>query len=188
MSLDFRVNILVLLLNNIDVWAQVVNVVDKRAVLLLRLAESRHNLIVAGNSSLLLDLVETIFNDSHIPHVHVHQSFFLLIVDEPFIKPLLKNFNGIWKWCHFLSCWSYCPSNVLLRGALFVFVTLLQFFLQLHNLHLKDQFVVFVLSLQRENLVISLFKMTLAHHDLLIDFLAVFNCAFDLTVVTAVDL
>jgi len=154
--------------------------------LLLGLTEGSDDLIVGPNTSLNLYLVETIFNDFDIPHIHIHQSFFLFIVSEPLAKPAFQDLNRIReRRCFRHNCSDSCLS--LLRGSLLVFVPFLQLFLQLHYLHLKDKFIMLVLSLQRKNLIVSLFKVTLTHHYLLINLLAVVNRNFDLLVVTVID-
>lgn len=72
MSLDLALNVLVELSDNINLTVEVVDVVDKRVVLLFRLAEGGHDFFVRADSSLFLNLLEGVFNDLNISDVHVH--------------------------------------------------------------------------------------------------------------------
>lgn len=73
MVLDLTLDVMVLCFNNVDIRVKVIDVVNQRVVLLLRLAECGHNLFVRTNACLFLDLIERVFDDLDIPHIHVHE-------------------------------------------------------------------------------------------------------------------
>ena len=73
MSFDLRLNVLVLLLNDVNVAVQVVNIVDEGVVLFLRLAESRYDFFNGADTGLLFYLFESVFDNLHVTDVHVHE-------------------------------------------------------------------------------------------------------------------
>jgi len=83
-SLDLGFNVFVELSNDINLRVEVVDVVNKRVVLLLRFAEGCYNFFVGADAGLLLDLLEGILNNFDVSNVHVHEVLLLLVVGDPF--------------------------------------------------------------------------------------------------------
>jgi len=82
---DLFLNVLILLIDDVNVGVEVVDVVNQRVVLLLRLTESRYDFFARTDSCLLLDLVEGILDDLNVSHIHVHKLLLLLVAGEPFV-------------------------------------------------------------------------------------------------------
>lgn len=85
MSLDLGFNVFVELSDDVNLRVEVVDVVNKRVVLLLRLAEGRYDFFVGADAGLLLDLLEGILNNFDVSNVHIHEVLLLLVVGDPFL-------------------------------------------------------------------------------------------------------
>ena len=89
MTLNLLFNLLVLLFNHVDFRVDLIHVVIKGIILLVSLDEGGNNFLDGSNTSLLLDLVESIFNDVHISNIHVHQILLFLVVVGPLLQSQL---------------------------------------------------------------------------------------------------
>jgi len=154
-SLEFFLNVTVLLLDQVDLGVEHIHVVEKRDVLLLSLDEGRDNFINRGDSSALLDLLKGVLDDLNVSGVHVHEVLLLLVVVNNLVKTDLKENSGIGEISHGL---------VLLLGTLFsgsrllslIFVLLLQLLLKVKDAVLEVDLVHVVLGLKGKDLVLGL--------------------------------
>jgi len=70
---------------------------------------------------------------------------------------------------------------------LFILITLLEFLLEFHNFLLEDELIRLMLRLKSQDLVVSLFRVTLSEHNLTVHLFAVLSNVLDLAVVAFVD-
>lgn len=183
-SLDLALNVLVELTDDINLTVEVVDVVDKRVVLLFGLAEGGHDFFVRADSGLFLNLLEGVFNDLNISDVHVHQVLLLLVVREPFGEATLEELDGVGE---FGDGGGGGISFLAASLLLLILVTFLEFLLELHNFLFENLLVGLVLGLEGQDLVVSLFRVTLTEHDLSVHLFAVLSDGLNLTSVALVN-
>ncbi len=81
-----RRNHLVRLLNSIDLCIQHVHVIIEGIVLLFSFDECGNNLFYVFDACSFRNLIEGIFNDFNVSHVHITQLLFLSIVLSPAVQ------------------------------------------------------------------------------------------------------
>mmetsp|Transcript_60 Transcript_60/g.68 ORF Transcript_60/g.68 Transcript_60/m.68 type:complete len:288 (-) Transcript_60:288-1151(-) len=175
MLVNFTFDHLVLLLNHVDLAVEHVHVVVEGVVLLLSLDEGGHDLLRGRNPRRLLDLLESVLNDLHVPYVHIHQALLLLIVVGPLLKAQLEKGHRVGK-LSLLHLDLLVPAALLYLGPFelrFVFV----FELILELLQVLFELVLFHLmfSFQGQNLIFGFFSDPLALVGAHVHFLRIFT-------------
>ena len=162
-SLDFELNVVVLLFDVVDLRVQQVDVVVEGVVLLLSLDEGGDDFLSRGDTSLLLNLGESILNDVDVPNVHVHEVLLLFVVVGPLLESELQNSSGVCELTtssllRLLDLTSHGFGFGLLHLRL---VSLLELFLEIIDLLLEVHFLGFVLGLEGEDLIVGILRDSL---------------------------
>ena len=89
-SLDFVLNVLVLLFDHVDFTVEHVDIVEEGDVLLFSLDECGDNFLDGTDTSGLLDLLESILNDLDVTDVHVHERLLLFVVVHNLVETKLE--------------------------------------------------------------------------------------------------
>jgi len=83
-SLDFHLDVFILVFDGINLRVKSVNVVVKSVVLVVGLDESGDDFISGGDTGLLFNLVESIFDNAYVSNVNIHKILLLLIFADMF--------------------------------------------------------------------------------------------------------
>jgi len=186
-SFYLRLNVFVLLLDHIDFRVESIHVVVKGIVLFFSLNESSYDFFSRGNTSLLNDLWECILNDVNISNIHVHEVFFLLVVCGPFLQLELKQLNWVWELANLNSLVSNCGHALSLGLVHFSIISLLELVLEILDLSLETVFLGFVLGFERKDLVVGLFRNSLALEGSCVKFLSLLVSDLEFMVVDSID-
>jgi len=92
---DLVLDLLVAFLQGVSLGVEHVHVVEQAVVLLFSLDERSNNLLDVVDSGRLLDLVESVFNDSDVPDVLVHELFLLLVGGNDLVESELENVDWV---------------------------------------------------------------------------------------------
>ena len=156
-AIYFLVEELTLGFEVVSLLIELINVVVKRIVLLLSLDKCRHDFIDVGDPCGVLNGFKSLFNDLGIPHVLVQQFLLLLVFVRYLSQTDFENFDWVGEGT-LLVAWSLAVLH--LGYALVVefdwLVTLFEALLQLLDFKFKHFFSFLVLSLESQNLVVSL--------------------------------
>ena len=162
MSLDFLLDLLVLLLNHVNFRVDLVDIVIKRIVLLVSFDECRHDFLNGPNSSLLLDLIEGILNNLDVSHVHIHQVLLFFIVIGPFLESLFKKCSRVRELARSCRCSIRRSCGGFALGFLELSVILFsELFLQIKDAALKFLLLLLILCFQGKNLIVELLRYSL---------------------------
>lgn len=158
---DLLLDFLVALLQLVVLRVEHVHVVEQAVVLLLCLDESGDDFFDVGDTSRLLDLIESVFDDFDVPEVLLHQLSLLFVRLSDLVEPSLKDYDGIRK---FGSLGRLTLLGVLLLTFLGVVVNQFTVFLvvethlQLLDVGLEQILVLLMLGLERNDLIVGLLR------------------------------
>lgn len=161
-SLDFLLDLLVLLLNHVNLGVDLVNIVEQRVVLLVSLDEGCDDFFDRSDTCLLLDLGESILNDVDVSNVHIHQVLLLFVIVGPLLESQLEKSCGIGKLARSSGSGISWTSGSLALCLLQLGIVLLpKLLLQVQNAALELLLLLLVLCLQGKNLIVELFGNSL---------------------------
>ena len=184
--LELLVDVLVLLLNHVDFAVEHVDIVEERDVLLLSLDESGHDFVNGGDTSGLLDLLESVLNDLNVADVHVHEVLLLLVVVDNLVEADFEEDGRVGEVSHSGLLFG---AHVFGAGLLsLVLILLLQLFLKVEDAVLEVELVHVMLSLKSKNLVLGLLAESVASLGEAVALLNLVNETADLLVVASIDL
>ena len=161
MSLEFVLNVAVLLVDEVNLASENVDIVLERGVLLLRLYESGHNLVNRSDTRAILDLLEGVLDNPHVSNVHVHQVFLFFVVVDALVEADLEQDSWIGE---------VSNRGLALLGAdilstsltCLVFILLPQFFLKVKDAVLKVELVHVVLGFKGKDLILGLLRQAVS--------------------------
>lgn len=97
--LNLPLQVPIFLLKLIDVLVEFIQVIVKRVVLLFRLDKGVGDLFERVDATLLLDVVEGLLNEFHMPLILFDNLEFLLVGVDDLLEPVLQEglcVNGFW--------------------------------------------------------------------------------------------
>ena len=161
MSLEFVLNVAVLLVDEVNLASENVDIVLERGVLLLRLDEGGHNLVNRSDTRAILDLLEGVLDNPHVSNVHVHQVFLFFVVVDALVEADLEQDSRIGEVSH--RGLALIGADILSASLIsLIFILLLQLLLKVKDAVLEVEFVHVVLGFQGKNLILGLLRQAVS--------------------------
>jgi hypothetical protein len=139
--------------------------------LFIGLDESGDDFLNGSNTSLLLDLVESILDNVDISNVHIHEVLLFFIVVGPFLESQLQQGSWVREFTGGSGCSISRSSSCLALGFLKLCVILLsKLLLKVLNTVLELIFLLFILCFQGKNLIVEFLRHSLSMVRYIIQF------------------
>lgn len=186
-SFDFHLDVFILIFDGINLRVKSVNVVVKSVVLVVSLDESGNDFISGGDTGLLFNLVESIFDNAYISNVNIHKVLLLFIFADMFGE---SHFHDL-DWVREFSGWACVLLSII--GSMrfgdteFSFIFLSKFILHQLNSLFEISFFSLVLSFNGQDRVVSLLRNSLSLESSLIQFSSFIVGNLDIFVVSSVN-
>lgn len=187
MSLDFHLDVFVLVFDGIDFRIQSVNVVVKSVVLVIGFNESGNNFISGGDTGLLFNLVESILDNANVSNVNIHKIFLLLVFANMFGESHFHDFDWIREFSRGAGVLLSIIGSVRFGDTEFSFIFFSKFILHQLNSLFEISFFSLVLSFNSQDRVVSLLRNSLALESSLIQFSSFIIGNLDIFTVSSVN-
>lgn len=126
------------------------------------LHKSSYNFLIRGNPSRILNLLECVFNDPDVSNVAVYKVPFLLISAYDPVQPLLQDGDWITELAFLGAIFLLVLFGLLFSDLwLLSFIFLFELGLNILDFLFKLDFLLFMLSLEGEDLIVCLFCLLL---------------------------
>ena len=186
-SLDFHLNVFVLVLNGIDFRVQGVNVVVESVILVIGLNESGNNFISGGNTGLLFDLVEGVLDNAYVSNVNIHKIFLLLVFADMLGESHFHDFDWVREFSGGAGVFLSIIGSVRFGDTEFGFIFFSEFILHQLDSLFEIGFFSLVLSFNSQDRVVSLLRYSLTLESSLIQFSSFIIGNLDIFTVSSVN-